>query len=160
MTQAYLYKWTEKSTGMWYIGSRSRKGCHPADGYICSSKVVEPLIKENKDNWIREILVIGEPFHIRELESNYLKQLNAKKDPMSYNKHNGDGKFTGGGRVRGSTSKLKAKTIIDFIEQRIGMSFEQSIIEGYKQVMIEKNDELIKRYQTMFTKYGIEYEPR
>jgi hypothetical protein len=93
MTRSYLYRWTEKDTGMWYIGSRYANGCHPDDGYICSSKHVKPLILKNPSGWHREILVIGEPKYIRNLEANYLKVLDAAKDIMSYNKSNGNGSF-------------------------------------------------------------------
>lgn len=88
-TEAFLYKWTELSTGMWYIGSRSAKGCHPGDGYICSSSVVKPLILNNPTNWVREILVIGPPRYIVNLEMLYLRKLGAKGDRLSYNKSNG-----------------------------------------------------------------------
>jgi hypothetical protein len=91
----FVYKWTEKSTGKWYIGSRTAKKCHPDDGYICSSDVVEPLIEGNPDNWNREILAIGNVQEMRLLETELLRSLDAKRDPMSYNKHNGDDKFFG-----------------------------------------------------------------
>ena len=97
-TLAYLYKWTEISTGKWYIGARYANGCHPADGYICSSKIVKPLILENAANWQRTILCIGKPADIVKLESDYLTILNAKADLMSFNKHNGDGKFSSLGK--------------------------------------------------------------
>jgi len=95
----YLYKLTQKSTGKWYVGSRTAKKCCPDEGYICSSRHVKPLYLENPSDWIREILVIGPAQYIRELEANYLKILNAKKDPMSYNLHDGDGKFTTAGKT-------------------------------------------------------------
>jgi NUMOD3 motif len=85
---AFLYRWTQLSTGMWYEGSRTAVGCHPNDGYICSSKLVKPMILENPTDWVRNILVIGEPAYIRKLESARLSQLDAKHDPMSYNKSN------------------------------------------------------------------------
>ena len=93
-TIAYLYKWTEKSTGKWYVGSRSRKGCHPNDGYICSSKIVKPMVLANPHNWIRDVLVLGIPKDIRELEARYLTALDAKESSMSYNQTNGDIKFS------------------------------------------------------------------
>ena len=93
MTKAYLYRWTEIATGKWYIGSRYAKNCHPDDGYICSSKVVKPLILSNPSGWSREVLVIGTPTDMRELESKYLTILNAAKDPLSYNIRNGSGSF-------------------------------------------------------------------
>lgn len=90
---AFLYRWTNKLTGKWYIGSRTAKGCHLADGYICSSKIVLPMIIENKDDWTREILVISYPDYILALETRLLLSLDAKDNPMSFNKHNGDGIF-------------------------------------------------------------------
>jgi hypothetical protein len=94
----YLYKLTQKSTGKWYVGSRTAKKCHPDEGYICSSRHVKPIYLQNPLDWNREILVIGPAEYIRELETNYLKSLNAKHDPMSFNLHDGDGKFTTAGK--------------------------------------------------------------
>ena len=96
-TTAFLYRWTHVTTGMWYVGSRTAAGCHPEDGYICSSKQVKPLIIENANEWNREILVIGDSKYILFLENQYLTLLDAKNDLMSYNRHNGDGKFTTSG---------------------------------------------------------------
>jgi hypothetical protein len=87
---AFLYRWTQKSTGMWYEGSRTERGCHPNDGYLCSSDVVKPMLLENQQDWSREILVIGEPKYIRKLETTRLKSLDAKNDPMSYNQSNAE----------------------------------------------------------------------
>ena len=91
---AFVYKWTNIKTGKWYIGSRTKPGCHPEDGYLCSSRKVKPLILESKDDWVRTILCIGPPEFILEMETKLLIHLDAKYDPMSYNMHNGDGKFT------------------------------------------------------------------
>lgn len=91
---AFVYKWTNQITGKWYIGSRTKPGCHPEDGYLCSSRKVKPLILESKDDWVRTILCIGNPAFILEMETKLLIHLDAKHDPMSYNMHNGDGKFT------------------------------------------------------------------
>lgn len=93
MTLAYLYRWTEKSTGKWYVGSRYANGCHPDDGYICSSRIVKPMIMANRDGWEREILVVGYPKYIRDLEAEYLRKLDAAKCEMSYNKSNGNRHF-------------------------------------------------------------------
>jgi hypothetical protein len=94
-TYAYVYKWTELSTGRWYIGSRTKHGCNPADGYICSSRIVKPLIESNQTNWIRTVLCIGHGVDMLALETALLTLADAKNDPLSYNQHNGDGKFTG-----------------------------------------------------------------
>ena len=93
MTTAFLYKWVQKSTNMWYVGSRTAKGCHVNDGYICSSKYVKPMILENKNDWIRIILAIGSSEYIRKLETAYLQSINAKVDQTSYNRSNADGTF-------------------------------------------------------------------
>ena len=29
----FVYKWTHIPTQKWYVGSRTAKGCHQADGY-------------------------------------------------------------------------------------------------------------------------------
>lgn len=94
MEQAYVYMWKEIATEKWYIGSRTRKGCHPNDGYICSSKIVKPLIKANPDGWTKKILFVGDPFKALEIESFVLTQMRAKQSEMSYNLHNQDMKWT------------------------------------------------------------------
>ena len=94
----FVYKWIELSTGKWYIGSRTAKKCHPNDGYICSSKTVKKLITENPENWSRTIIATGTSEEILTLEIELLKSYDAKLNPMSYNLHNGDGKFTTTGK--------------------------------------------------------------
>lgn len=97
LTQAFVYRWTNIQTGQWYIGSRTAQGCHPDDGYICSSRRLRPLIESNQSEWQREILCIGEPRDMLGLETRLLQQLDAKNDPLSLNQHNGDGRFTTAG---------------------------------------------------------------
>jgi hypothetical protein len=104
-TVAYLYKWTELTTNRWYIGSRTKQGCHPNDGYICSSRTVKPLILEHTEQWIRTILCLGTPEYIVDLETRLLTAVDAKNDPLSYNQHNGDGKFTRIGMPSGHRGK-------------------------------------------------------
>lgn len=106
-TQAYLYKWTHIPSNKWYVGSRTTAGAHPADGYICSSKIVKPLIKENSSEWTREILAIGNSTYILELETKYLMAVDAKNNAMSFNRHNGDGKFTSTGIKASSDTRKK-----------------------------------------------------
>lgn len=88
MTQAYLYKWTHVPSNRWYIGSRTAKNCHVNDGYICSSSVVKPLVLENRDQWRREILLIGEPKYVLLMERKLLIALDARNDSNSYNLNN------------------------------------------------------------------------
>jgi hypothetical protein len=49
------------------------------------------MITENRSDWRREVLVISDPKYILSLETALLLSLDAKNDPLSYNKHNGDG---------------------------------------------------------------------
>lgn len=97
ITYAFLYKWTEISTSKWYVGSRTKAKCHPSDGYLCSSRTAAPLIRTNPTNWTRQILCIGNATDMLQLETDYLVLVDAKHDPMSYNRHNGDGKFSTAG---------------------------------------------------------------
>lgn len=97
MTTAYIYKWTHIPTNKWYIGSRTKENCHPDDGYICSSKIVKPLIEQAPEEWSREILHTGTPQDMITLEATLLESLDAKHDTNSYNLHNGDGNFTTAG---------------------------------------------------------------
>ena len=93
MTIAYVYKWTHIPTMKWYVGSRTSKNCHPMDGYICSSKIVKPMILENVDEWKREIIATGSVEEMLVLETIILETSDAKNDIKSFNQHNGDGKF-------------------------------------------------------------------
>lgn len=106
-TVAFVYKWIELSTQKWYIGSRTANGCHPDDGYICSSKTVKPMIQSNPQDWVRVILETGSPAEMRELESELLITLDAKNAPMSYNMHNGDGKFSYTGATHSPEARAK-----------------------------------------------------
>lgn len=134
MTQAYLYKWTELSTGKWYIGSRTSRGCHPGDGYICSSKTVKPLIQANPQNWEREILVISTPEYIRQLEVDYLTTLDAGRDPKSYNLNNGGSpkRFKGGPWNKGKTytyEELMGEETAQEVKQKISKSLKGKTYE-------------------------------
>ena len=109
---SFVYKWIHLPTGKWYIGSRTAKGCHPADGYISSSQLIKPLIKQNPTEWKREIIKTGSPEEMIKLETTLLESLNAKHNPMSFNQHNGDGKFTRTGvKVSEDTRKKQSESI-------------------------------------------------
>lgn len=50
-TIAYVYKLTHLPTLMWYIGSRSAKGCHPDDEYMgsrCKKKLGASELNEQQ----------------------------------------------------------------------------------------------------------------
>lgn len=114
-THAYLYKWTHILSNKWYIESRTKQGCFPNDGYICSSKVVKPMILENQNDWKHTILVISNPQYIRELETSILVLLDAANDPMSFNRHNSNGKFS----TAGLTPHNKGKAMLVSQKEKI-----------------------------------------
>jgi hypothetical protein len=84
---------------MWYVGSRTAKGCNPSDGYICSSRKVKPMIIENTSDWKREVISTGTVNDMIQLETLILQLSDAKNDPRSFNQHNGDGQFINKGGV-------------------------------------------------------------
>lgn len=106
METSYVYKWTHKPTQKWYIGSRTCKTAHPDDGYICSSKIVKPLILANPEEWERKIIAIGNSKEMRKKESELLRLYNAKRNPMSYNRSNLGGAMENAGRKNGDTNKI------------------------------------------------------
>ena len=97
------------------------------------------MILENRNDWKREVLIIGEPKYIVELEANYLKLLDAKNDTMSYNDHNGDGKFSGiinKGRKLGPLSEERKENIR---QQRLGTTRSQETKTKQAVSMLGKN---------------------
>jgi hypothetical protein len=93
LEQAYVYKWTHLPTLKWYVGRRTKKGCHINDGYICSSRVVKPLIKANPEEWQRTIIATGNVEEMIDFEADILETIDASNDPKSFNLTNGDGRF-------------------------------------------------------------------
>lgn len=115
MTIAYVYKWTHIPTLKWYIGSRCQKGCHPNDGYICSSRIVKPMIQNNPNEWIREIIATGKQKEMAALEIEILECVDAMHDPRSFNQSNGNGpgwnKIVGVPRRESTKEKIRQKNI-------------------------------------------------
>ena len=109
-TIAFVYKWTHLPTMKWYVGSRTAEGCNPNDGYLCSSYLVKPMILESRTDWKREIIATGTPSEMHQLETEILQLFNARKDPMSFNAHNNDGKFTSLGNLNGNCGAPKGTT--------------------------------------------------
>ena len=91
--QAFVYKWTHLPSLKWYVGSRTARGCHPNDGYICSSKIVKPLIQTNPEQWLRTIIATGTKDEMLVLEDIILETMDAVKDDRSYNLHISNKKF-------------------------------------------------------------------
>ena len=149
VTQAFVYKWIHKPTGMWYIGSRTAKGCHINDGYICSSKIVKPMILEKPEEWSRFILHTGTPGDMRKMETKLLVESNAKKNMMSFNRNNADG-VPSGGRHKGSSKKIKAKTVLDALGDKLGKPYIQEVVEHYLRAIEQKDKASIIFYERIF----------
>lgn len=78
----FVYRWTNKINGKWYIGSH--KGTTD-DGYRHTSEVVKLAeTKYGLDNFVREILYEGDNY--KGIEGLYLRALDAANDEMSYNR--------------------------------------------------------------------------
>lgn len=88
MEQAYVYKWTHMPTLEWYVGVRYAKNCHPNDGYICSSKIVKPMVEQHPEEWARTIIDVGTAIDMRQLEKDILELTDAKNNPRSFNQNN------------------------------------------------------------------------
>lgn len=94
-TEPFIYLWVNIRERKWYLGSRTARGCHQNDGYICSSNKVGSMIQNAPHEWRRIILEEGgSPKKLREKEIYLLKLLNARTDQMSYNRTNGDDDFS------------------------------------------------------------------
>jgi hypothetical protein len=87
----------------YYVGSRTAKKSHVNDGYICSSRVVKPMIVEHPNEWARTIVGVGTPEEMYQLETEILQTFDCKNDPRSFNKSNNE-------HPRGNTSGMKGKS--------------------------------------------------
>ena len=84
----FIYKWTNKINGKWYIGSHD--GCEE-DGYIGSSLFLSRAIeKHGIDNFNREILFFctEDRMTLYAVETEILEGFDARNDKMSYNMKN------------------------------------------------------------------------
>lgn len=87
--QTFMYKWTDKSTGMLYIGVH--KGLEN-DGYICSSVYMLEEYKKRPYDFEREILkTFSDYTEARNYEIQYLEGVNASMNVCYYNRSNGYG---------------------------------------------------------------------
>jgi hypothetical protein len=134
-SEPFIYRWVEKSTGKWYVGSRTARGCHQDDGYICSSVLVYNLILSNPDNWVREILESGNDQSTTLMrEREILISLDARSDPMSYNDTNAESNFVGStiGKIcinDGKNEKFVSEKLVD---SWISMGWQKGRLESKK----------------------------
>lgn len=87
MVTGFVYKWTDSSTGMMYIGVH--KGT-PDDGYVCSQPKMLKEYKDRPEDFSREILFESIEYdECRKKEIELLKNVDAKANTCYYNMSNG-----------------------------------------------------------------------
>lgn len=93
MPEAFIYKFTHKPTGRWYLGMHGLKEdeSHRDGAYWNSSTDEEfkELLQTKPHEFLYEISEYGTVSAIYKKENELLESLNAAKDPMSWNKWNG-----------------------------------------------------------------------
>jgi hypothetical protein len=90
MWQPYVYIWTYKPTGHWYIGSRTAYGCHPKDGYQSSSDIVKEGLNTCREDWEQQIWEMSSVKEALDTELYLLKHLDARNNPLCLNQTNGN----------------------------------------------------------------------
>jgi len=126
--KGYVYKFTNKETGKWYIGSR--QGEPENDDYIGSGRIwLRAVKKYGIESFNREILYIGENF--REEETMLLEKLDAANDPMSYNMKN----FAFGGPFCGNKNGMFGRKHTKESAQKCGNAFRGKKRPNHSQKM-------------------------
>ena len=114
MTKPYVYKWTNTTNDMWYIGKHNGK----RKSYTGSGVDFKLAYNESKESFIKEILFEGDYKSVSIYEVEILKYLDAANDPMSYNRAN-----SGGGVEKHSNetkAKMKASHLVSGREYKRG----------------------------------------
>jgi hypothetical protein len=83
--KAFVYMWQHRD-GRFYVGSHQGT---ELDGYICSSTIVIDSIRQNPDDWQRQILARGDVATMRLIEQQILRELFT--DELCLNQAHGDG---------------------------------------------------------------------
>jgi len=110
----YVYKFTHRETGKWYIGSHNgSKENYSGSGTIWRNAKE----KYGIENFIKEILYEGE--NCREIEELVLMTLDAKNDPMSYNLKN----ESIGGAFHGEANGMFGKKMTEEQKYKCGNAF-------------------------------------
>ena len=127
MNEAFVYKWTNSTNGMIYVGYH--KG-DPSDGYVCSSKYFLAEYKQDPSIFTREILAYGTTREMVDLETKILKENDAGKNPEFYNKHCNNGQY-----VVSHTEETKAK----MSASHMGKMRSDEFRENRRQYMLTNN---------------------
>lgn len=110
----YVYKYTHKESGMWYIGSHNGKKKKYSGSGLVWDRVKR---KHGIESFEKEILYEGDNY--REEEEKLLKALNAADDPKSYNLKN----EAMGGSFPGEKNGMYGKTLTAEQKYKCGSAF-------------------------------------
>ena len=107
----YVYHVHDTVTGMWYLGSKTAKGCNPENtkDYLGSPKdnAYKQVIKTRPETLVKTIVAVCQTAEdALKFEERLLRELKANKDPMSYNRNITNWK-SGVGRSHSDVAKAK-----------------------------------------------------
>lgn len=135
-----VYKFTNKTTGKWYIGSHNNSNKDYCGSGIMWTKAVK---KHGIEKFTKEILYEGE--NCREMEELVLMTVDAKNDPMSYNLKN----ESVGGAFHGEANGMFGKKLTEEQKYKCGSAFRgkkrpdhSKKMIGDKNPMFGRNDQV------------------
>jgi hypothetical protein len=96
MFEAFVYKWTDNTNEMQYIGFH--KGSID-DGYIGSGKHFKAAYKKHPECFTRAIIGLGTVKSMRQFESQLLKEYDVKNNDNFYNMRANEMHYTGGQKL-------------------------------------------------------------
>lgn len=131
MMTGYVYRWTDNTNGMWYVGSHNGSR---AD-YIGSGVYFKKAYNSRPESFSREIIYKGE--HFRELEEFILEELDAMNNPQSYNLiNNWKGGYWAGKKlpkesVRKTQLKRSYKVYCEYNDKTYDCTMDVALDLGY-----------------------------
>lgn len=155
----YFYIIQNHINGMYYAGVRYAKTCHPMellkeDGYQTSSETVKEIIEKLglEVFVIRKIKTFKSKDEVLEYETRFLKKVNARKNPLFYNKSNNEGYLEREEAVLlkyGTTSYSKT---IEFSNRMERLSLERYGVKHH----LMAPEIIEKRINTLLERYGVD----
>jgi len=91
MSLPYVYRITDRETGLRYIGVRFAAGCCPEElgvSYFTSSRHIEPLFRGNPNRFEKQIVVTGSKEYVMCVEKSLIDFHDAVRSNQYYNRTN------------------------------------------------------------------------
>lgn len=155
----YFYIIQDTRNGMYYAGSRYSKLSHPAElltegGYHTSSNTVRKIIKDLGLSIfvIRKIKTFSSKYEVLQYEKRFLIKVNARKNPVFYNKSNNEGYLEREEALLlkyGANSYSKTK---EFSEKMKEHSLKKYGVNHH----LMSEEVIKKRTNTLLEKYGVD----